>query len=482
MTVIHVDRIHGHPGADAIAFEQGVIRRIGRRSDMPVPDLLRPGTVLLPGLKDSHIHPTGMAVSANRLDVADTDDMSQLVDRLARKVAEFQGPVIAVGFDDERVREGRMPTRQDLDRVSTTTPIVVYRHCSHIASANSAALALAGVDRSIPDPEGGRVQRGLDGRPTGVLEETALTPLSRALAPIIDAPDATAVREVLVTLRRTGVVAVDAMVAAGDSMWCAGADELEVIASLGDDSPIAVEAFVICSGPDELRRAATRLDDAGPAVRFAGWKGFADGSLGARTAALRSPYHDDPSTSGTLVARNLELMAATAVDLGGRVAIHAIGDLAVEHGLDVAEKLGVPGTVRLEHASVADPDQVEAMAELGVVASVQPSFVPSDEPWLGRRLGPKREAWAYPFASMLAAGVALRGGSDAPIEDADPLVGIRDAVRDRPEGLTLDQAVDLYATTPLQAGTPATFVLCDGEPDDPSTRVVEVWQRGARTV
>lgn len=479
MTLLRVGRIHGHPDADSIEITAGRIARIGKNLDSEDGLVDRGDSVVLPGLRDSHIHPVGLAVNADRLDVSTVANIDELVDRLRERAAHRPGAVVAVGFDDERVTEGRMPSATDLDRVSAEHPVVVYRHCSHVAAANHVALQQAGIDSDTPDPDGGRIRRGTNGRLTGVLEETALVPLAGSIDQTLDPPDRSSVYAQLSELRRLGLVAIDAMAATGESMWCSGGDELGVIASLGTDSPVMIDVFVICTDPHELREAATRLAAAGPRVRFAGWKAFADGSLGARTAAMRSPYDDDPATSGLLVAKNLESMAETAVELGGQAAIHAIGDLAVDRASGLAERLGVAGAVRVEHASIADPDQIARMAAAGVVASVQPSFFPADAPWLARRLGVSRAAWAYPFASLLGAGVTLRGGSDAPIESADPLVGIRDACVERPERLTVVQAIDMYTAAPIEVGGLATFVVCNGEPNDPAARVVEVWQNGA---
>jgi predicted amidohydrolase YtcJ len=249
------------------------------------------------------------------------------------------------------------------------------------------------------------------------------------------------------------------------------------------ESPIAIDVYVIADTAASLRAAKHLLDRAAPNIRFAGWKGFADGSLGGRTAALRSPYSDDASSSGLDLSAGLYEMADVAVDLGGKAAIHAIGDLALDRVLEIAERLG-PGTVRVEHASVADQDQIARMVSAGVVASVQPSFATSDAPWVEQRLGTDRSAWAYAFRSMIAAGVELRGGSDAPIESPDPFVGIADACSPRQESLGLDEAISIYATTPLAVGAPATFVVCEDDPAEvpevASTGVRGVWIEGER--
>ncbi len=153
-----------------------------------------------------------------------------------------------------------------------------------------------------------------------------------------------------------------------------------------------------------------------------------------------------PSTSGTTRedAANFRLMAETSIQLGGSACIHAIGDAAVDRVLDVFEPMaatGAPaGSLRIEHASILSQRLVERMSDAGIVASVQPSFVSSDAHWMETRLGPERARWAYPFRSMLDAGVSMIGGSDAPVERPDPFAGMR-AAADR-GGFNLEEALD----------------------------------------
>jgi predicted amidohydrolase YtcJ len=488
MTAVAAGRIHGWSGQGRLIVEGGVIAAV-EVADTPTTS--RPNKTILPGLRDAHIHPIGLAAWGHMVDLSRARSLQEVGDVLATRAMQLgdDGPVVAIGLDEERLDEGRMPTRWDLDFMMPDRPVLVYRHCSHVGVASSVALRMAGVDGATPDPMGGRFQRNERGEPTGILEEAALTVVSAPLEGRTAGPDVETVLAILHGLRRRGIVAIDAMVSAGPSMWCAGGDELSLVAALGHRSPVAVDVYVITDTPQGLQDAARFLDQAGPMVRFAGWKGFTDGSLGGRTAALRRPYADDPTTSGLdrYVAAHFETMTAAALERGGTAAIHAIGDLAVERALTVAERLG-PGTVRIEHASITDQEQIGRMAAAGVVASVQPSFVPSDAPWLGRRLGTERALWAYPFRSMLDAGVVLRGGSDAPIESPDPFVGIRDAVAPRPQAVTFEEAVGMYASSTLAVGQPATFVVVEGEPGRASvdaiseTSVAEVWIDGERAV
>ncbi|HVR31944.1 MAG TPA: amidohydrolase family protein [Acidimicrobiia bacterium] len=482
MTVHIVDRVHGHDGARAIRVEGGRIVEIGTTKTTTDADTIVHQGVMLPGLRDSHIHPLALAAAGSRLDVSHVRSIAELVSELRTRVDQtaVSAPILAIGLDDERLAEGRMPTAGELDLGVGARPALVYRHCSHVASASSAALEAAGIGTNTEDPVGGRIRRNADGSAHGILEEAGIGAVASVLTARGGAPDTATLLSVLGGLRRRGVVAIDAMAGVAGSMWCVGGDEVDSLIALGRASPVAIDVYVICETAAQLRSAATRLEAAEGPIRFAGWKGFADGSLGGRTAALRSPYSDDASTSGILVGDRLEEMAEAAVELGGRVAIHAIGDRAVERSLEVAAALEA-GKVRVEHASVADPDQVARMAEQGVIASIQPSFATADAAWIERRLGSERAAWAYPFADMRTAGIEMRGGSDAPIESSDPFVGIGDVCR--PSGQALDpvSGLDLYAAHPLVVGAPATFLICDHHPSEvdvgeiSAISVREVW-------
>jgi predicted amidohydrolase YtcJ len=169
---------------------------------------------------------------------------------------------------------------------------------------------------------------------------------------------------------------------------------------------------------------------------------------------MYEPFSDRPDTRGTerYERGRMVEMGRTSLDAGGVVAIHAIGDRANDLVLDVHEELiedgADPGRLRVEHASVLRPETIERMARLGVTASVQPAFLASETTWLEKRLGPERMDMAYPFRSMLEAGIPLLGGSDSPVELPDPQTGITAAV-DRhgiapEEAITREQAEALF--------------------------------------
>ena len=414
----------------------------------------RPGYIV-PGLRDAHLHLGSItaATSGVTLDGArDLDDVS------LRMTGRGSGDVVAIAFDETDMTPNRLMDAGDLDAMIDDRAVLVYRVCGHIAMANSVALARAGIDRSTPDPPGGSFDRDASGNPTGVLRETAIDLVSGV---IDDGSRHFGDDELASTIGRLaamGLTAVTAMVPAGAPAWCGPDDELDRLLEMDGGPVIPIDAVLISDTVEDLALHASRLGARG--VRFAGWKGFADGSLGGHTAALSTPYNDRPGESGTVRhdRNHFRAMADTALELGGSVHIHAIGDLATEKVLDLFDDLiaggAPPRRLRVEHASVLTPTLIRRMADLGVIASVQPAFVPSDARWLDERLGPSRGRWAYPFRSMLDAGVELVGGSDAPVEQPDPLFGMRAAVER--SGWNLDEALEPWE---------AVFLFSDGSFD-----------------
>jgi predicted amidohydrolase YtcJ len=407
---------------------------------------------------DHHLHPLGYAALVTGLELMDASDIGDVMRRVADFADRVEGPVIGQRLNDEGLAEGRLPTREDLDDVSGDRPVLIYRYCGHIAVANTAALALAGVDSDSADPEGGSFDRDTAGRPNGVLRETAIQAVSAAVAPLVTGPSDSAILRALGDLGRMGIGSVTGIVSAGEPLWCGVRDELDALCRLAPALPIDIDVLVIAPDTHELAEAAEKIRNAQGRIRFLGWKDFADGSFGGHTAAMHEPFADRPDTSGTdrLDPGHAMTMARTSMMLGGSVAIHAIGDKANDRVLDVFEELvdmgADPERLRVEHASLLTDAAIERMARLGVTASVQPAFLASEGDWLEKRLGEERMNRVYPFRSLLEAGVKLIGGSDSPVELPYPATGIASAI-ERPgfnpsEGLRPDEAEALFAPPP----------------------------------
>jgi predicted amidohydrolase YtcJ len=405
-------------------------------------------------LHDHHLHPLGYAQLVNGLELFGAVDLEDLKARIAARATTIEGAIIGQRLNDEGLSESRLPTKSDLDDAVPDRPVLLYRYCGHIAVANSAALSLAGVDESTPDPAGGSIDRDANGAPSGVLRETATLLVGNSLAPHVIGPTDAEILTALGRLPGYGLGSITGMVSTSEPLWCGVADELGTLCRLAPELPVDIDIFVITEDPTELGSAAERIRNADGRVRFSGWKGFADGSLGGHTAAMYEPFADSPGNTGTLRLdfRHTVTMARAALDLGGGVAVHAIGDRANDAVLDVFDLLVTegqdPSALRVEHASVLGESTIERMAGLGVTASVQPAFLASED-WLPKRLGDTRMEGVYPFRSLLEAGIHVIGGSDSPVELPDPQVGIRAAVErhglNPAQAITSPQARALFA-------------------------------------
>ncbi|HEX5695316.1 MAG TPA: amidohydrolase [Acidimicrobiia bacterium] len=407
---------------------------------------------------DHHFHPLGYANLVTGLELMDAPDLEEVLRRIGARAEQVSGPIIGQRLNDESLAERRLPTRVDLDEAVSDRPVLIYRYCGHIAVANTKALDLAGVDARSSDPIGGSIDRDATGAPTGVLRETGITMVSRALAQHVAGPSDAEILRALNQLPELGIGSVTGIVSMGDPLWCGVNDELDVICRLAPALPIDIDLLVIASNPAELADAAEQIRASAGRLRFLGWKEFADGSFGGHTASLHQPFTDHPETRGTdrLDPEHAMTMARASLMLGGSVAIHAIGDRANDSVLDVFAALIDMGAeaarLRVEHASLLTEEAIERMGRLGVTASVQPAFIASEHDWLVRRLGEERTERVYPFRSLLEAGVTVVGGSDSPVELPDPEVGINAAV-DRhginpSQALTPEQARSLFAPPP----------------------------------
>lgn len=438
---------------------------------------------LIPGLRDAHFHPVMYAAALSVPSLKTAADFTDIGRRLQAAPAGT-GPITALRLDDESLAERRLPSRLELDRFVPDRPVLIHRYCGHIAVANSRALSLAGIDGHTSNPPGGSIDRDSDGLPTGVLRETAIELVSTVLAD--SAKPAVARDEFLAAmggLASLGLTSIGAMVATGEGPWADMGDQLEVVLDAADGLAIKLRLLVISQDPEHLRSSVERIHHSGgERATWLGVKIFADGSLGGHTAYMGEPFADRDTVGLSRLDPAVDLpLAQAALDLGGMVAVHAIGDRAIAQVLDFFQTLiesgAKPSQLRLEHASVLRPTDIDRLATLGAIASVQPAFLASEVGWLETRVGPERLPLTYPFRSMAEAGVVLAGGSDCPVEPPHPLLGIAVA-RDRcgivpAEGLPASSALDLFTSgaaralnepEPLTPGAPADFTIIDVDP------------------
>lgn len=485
----------GDPGDDTVVVEDGRVVELTTRDRVgSLPTTVHRNATILPSFSDSHIHPLGYASLVNGTSLKETANISDLQARLGEAAARLPArqAVVAQRLDDGAL--GRLPTRRDLDQAVEDRPVIAYRYCGHVAVVNTAALELAGITADTVDPAGGVVDRDEAGVPTGVLRETAVDLVAPALEPLVPSPTDAEILSAIEGLVATGLTHLGSMVAAAQPLWCGVGDELGTLCSLGPDLPLDMDVMVIADTPADLKEAARQLEHAGGRLRFWGWKSFADGSLGGQTAYMWEPFADaDTTGTSRLDPSHARLMAQTSLDLGGVVAVHAIGDRAIDETLDLFDQLLADGcrpeNLRIEHLSVASDEAISRLAATGVIASIQPSFLTSEDCWVPARLGRTRRP--YRFAAMRDAGVQMIGGSDCPVERPDPLLGIAAAVHrsgwSDNEHLAPEEAVALYTNNPaghfgrpdpLAVGSPGDLVVVEGAVGESEAQVVALYVGG----
>lgn len=471
---------------NSILVDDGTVLAIGQRDRLEAQatdEIEYRGATLIPGLRDAHMHPIPYAALLSGCSLKQATDMShlqQMVADYSRTLGADQ-PVVATRFDDESLAERRLPTRHDLDQAVPDRPVVVYRYCGHVTVANSLALAASDITADTPDPDGGSIDRDVHGQPTGVLRETASGLVTPALARGGDLLDEETVLAALRGLAGVGITSIGAMVGYGERPFEQLHEELGLWCRIADRLPLKVHVYAITDTPERLGNAEHLLDGCGDRLRWIGVKRFADGSLGGHTAAMNSSF-TDVDTIGTLRLSEADtVVARKSLELGGMVAIHAIGDRAVDGVLDVFDVLVAEGAdpddLRVEHVSVISPAQIERFSRLGTTAVVQPAFLASESDWIADRVGQARVSWLYPFRSLLEAGVPIAGSSDCPVEPPQPLWGMASAM-DRhsiatDERVTGADALAMFTTgaakalrepAPLSAGSPADIVVLDTNP------------------
>ena len=444
--VLTATRVHtsdpDRPVVEALAWDAtGRVLAVGDAKALLAryPDAKRvdaTGKTVIPGLIDAHGHVMGLGYALMRVDLVDARDKAEVIARL--RAYEKQLPpnawLLGSGWDQNDWPEKAFPTAADLDAAFPGRPVWLERVDGHAGWANSAALRAAAAKAVRPlegdwQPDGGRIER-IEGKPSGVFVDAAMS-LVHAVVP---APDTAyrqqALEKALQAAVRNGLTGVHDM---GVSR-----EDLALMVQFADEQrlPLRIDAYADGDGAALADLCARGpYGHAGGRLQMRGVKLYADGALGSRGAALLEDYSDDPGNRGLLVTEPGALEAAMrkAHGCGVQVATHAIGDRGNRLVLDAYQRV-LGGTAktdhrwRIEHAQVVAPEEFPRFAELGVIASMQPTHATSDMPWAQDRLGPVRIAGAYAWQRMQANGVKLALGSDFPVESVDPRRGLHAAV------------------------------------------------------
>lgn len=402
------------------------------------------GRTVFPGFIDSHGHMMSLGMNMLNPDLSKTQSYLDLVSQAANEVAKRKPGewIIGSGWDQNKWVDKRIPYNTELNARTRDNPVMLTRIDGHACLVNAAALELAGITIDTPDPDGGRIVRAPDGTPTGMLIDRAVNLVASVVPEPDEAQRRRALRLALNHCTSVGLTTVhDAGVDQGTldlyrDMIDNGTFNFRVYAMLSAGTD-AGEAFLsekplIGYGQDQLTVRSVKV--------------MADGALGSRGAALFEPYSDEAGNSGLIISDfdTIKRIADRALQQGYQVAAHAIGDRANNivlraYEASLKENKTRNHRFRVEHAQILRNSDIDTMAKLNVIASIQATHATSDMYWVIDRIGKERVNRAYSWRTLLSKHVRIANGSDFPVESANPLWGFYAAVtranhRGQPEG------------------------------------------------
>jgi predicted amidohydrolase YtcJ len=460
--VVTVDE--ARPEAQALATRGHEIVAVG--SDREIQAYIGPqtrvieleGRLAIPGFIEGHAHFMGLGWSKRVLDLTGASTWDEIVAQVGA-AAQNAAPgdwIFGSGWHQEKWSAAPepnvdgVPLHRELSAVSPENPVILEHASGHAVFANALALASAGIDAGTSDPPGGTIVRDADGNPTGLLREVADEPVRLAIE-AWKARRSLAVREAEAR-REMQLAGQEALSKGITSFQDAGAtfDEIDRFRAWAAEGALPVRLYVMVGLEESNETLAARLADyriipeGNDFLAVRSIKRMVDGALGSHGAWLLEPYSDMPGSSGLVLdpPESIEETGRIAIRHGFQLNTHAIGDRANREILDLYERLFAahPQTAglrwRIEHAQHLHPDDVPRFAELGVIAAMQGVHASSDGPWLPERLGARRAGEiSYVWRSLLDAGALVTNGTDAPVEDVDPIASFYASVtREMPDG------------------------------------------------
>ncbi|MED1861960.1 amidohydrolase [Fictibacillus nanhaiensis] len=415
------------------------------------------GNVMYPGFVDSHLHLIGHGEKLIKLDLSELTSAEEMEHALREKADTLPSDewLIGEGWNENNFIDRKIFHRQELDEISGGRPVLLSRVCRHAFLANTQALELAGITKETIDPPGGIIVRDKDGEATGLLHDSAAELVKKVVPEgsqnYLNQALKTSIKHLL-SLGLTGGHSEDL------SYYGYVERPLSAYRSVIDGEEIKFRAHLLVHHEAFEDFKNVKKEYELPFVEYGALKIFADGAFGGRTAWLSHPYNDAPETSGVSIHGDYELakLVQKARDHHMNVAVHTIGDMALKQTIEaIKHKPAKEGRDRLIHVGLVDDELIADMKQLPAILDIQPGFVASDFPWLIERLGTERIPNAFPFRRLLDEGLICAGGSDAPIEPVNPLLGIFAAVTRRKPGethegyvpeqkLTMFEAISLY--------------------------------------
>ncbi len=420
------------------------------------------GKLLLPGFNDAHVHFIQGGAQLEQVNLVDASSPEEFTKRIAAQVAKTsKGEWILGGrWDETKWAKPELPTKELVDPVTGDAPIFVERYDGHQALTNSVAMKMAGVDAKTADVPGGVIVRDASGNPTGIFKDAAMTLIYKAIPPMTHDQRLRAARAALKHAASLGVTSVQHM----NPEFA----DVAAYSELAEKSELTTRIYAAPMETEWCDQAKVGIRRAWGSsyLRLGAIKGYADGSLGSRTAYMFQSFSDDPKNRGLLSnemhppsAMRDRLMQSDAAGL--QIRVHAIGDRAISMILDIFADIEKEHGYHdqrfaIEHAQHMAQKDFERFAKLHVIASMQPYHAIDDGRWAEGRLGHDRARYSYAWRSFLDHGVTLAFGTDWPVAPLDPILGLYAAVTratldgKNPGGwipeekITLPEAIEAY--------------------------------------
>ncbi|MEM7358149.1 MAG: amidohydrolase [Pseudomonadota bacterium] len=487
--------VEGAQDASVLTVKNGLIRYVGNdlaQTKGAVRKVDLAGGFLMHGFIDNHVHFIEGGAGLASVDLRDANTPELFKQRIADYAADLEpGRWVLFGNWDHELWGGELPTRHWIDAETGDTPVFVMRLDGHMGLANTAALKLAGITRnSVADAEG-EIIRDQTGEPTGILKDSAMNPVLAVIPKPSDAEVVDAIKAAQQHALSLGVTQVHAVTANANEVTM-----LDAFRLAHQQGELQMRAYVLT--PLEHWQSSKKLIEnegyGDSTLKWGGVKGFVDGSLGSTTAWFYQPYIDKPETNGFALTKPpaLQTLVNEADDAGIKLAIHAIGDQAIDVLIDAFENTAgdqiKARRYRIEHFQHPSKQAIERAAEHGIIVSMQPYHAIDDGRWAEKRIGKDRIKTTYAFKSILDVGGLLSFGSDWPVAPLSPLSGVYAAVTRQttdganPHGwqpqekISVSQALRAYTSTnayaafeddvagTLEAGKRADLVILNQDP------------------
>lgn len=391
------------------------------------------GKCVFPGFIDCHQHTLAYARTTKEVDLSQTksvEDVLRLLKERAKITPKGQW-IKGSGFNHEQFDQVRIPTKDELDGISTEHPILISRYCMHIHVANSMALKIAGINEDFVPEVPNSVEKDENGRINGVLRESGVTPVLKSIPDMLPTYESKkdAMSDACKDMSSHGITGIHPI----QGKFVDADEYLCIYQDLESEGRLPLRVYISF---DEYPSFNMKTGFGNEKIRYGFYKIYSDGSLGSRNAALAEPYSDAPNTCGLLNHTPEEIYEKMkkAYDMDLQIGIHAIGDKGIEIATDAMEKCYYDNPkpnvrFRLIHGIVMRKDLIERLKKLPVIIDIQPRFMSNYNIWWSEdRLGSERVKYAYAWKTLINEGFILTGSSDSPVEPYDPFLGVYSVV------------------------------------------------------